>query len=272
MGARERWILIVLSLALAGGLFALVLSKGRQKEADEQGQGPQLGAVGPEGWDLRRVPSAGRPLSQTELAGGVVVQTLEDGQGDALPQGRPFDLHYRVYTLDGMQRARGVVPALTLGANNPLPVGLTEGLAGIKLFEKRRLLVPKEKARSGPSIRVPPGMEAVFDVQPVELVIEDLVVGTGRQAKLNQRITVHYRGTLENGAEFDSSHRRGEPAVFPLREGGLIRGWTDGIPGMRVGGKRRLWIPFHLAYGGRSKAGIPPYSNLVFEIELIDAQ
>jgi FKBP-type peptidyl-prolyl cis-trans isomerase len=105
------------------------------------------------------------------------------------------------------------------------------------------------------------------------LVIEDLKVGAGKEAKLGSKITVHYRGTLENGKEFDSSYS-GEPITFDLLEGRLIKGWTEGIPGMKVGGKRKLHIPFAIAYGerGTPDGAIPPKSNLNFEVELIDVK
>lgn len=109
--------------------------------------------------------------------------------------------------------------------------------------------------------------------RPDGLVIEDVVVGTGKEAKLGSRITVHYRGTLaKGGAEFDSSYKRNEPISFELLEGRLIKGWTEGIPGMKVGGKRKLHIPYALAYGEQGTPGGPigPKADLDFEVELKD--
>ena len=84
-------------------------------------------------------------------------------------------------------------------------------------------------------------------------------------------VKVHYRGTLEDGTQFDSSYDRGEPITFPL--GNLIQGWQIGIPGMKVGGKRRLEIPYSLGYGERgAPPSIPPRANLVFDIELLGVQ
>lgn len=102
------------------------------------------------------------------------------------------------------------------------------------------------------------------------MIIEDLVVGTGPAAHKGAAVVVHYRGTLKSdGSEFDSSYKRGQPAAFPLAN--LIKGWQEGIPGMKPGGKRKLTIPYALAYGeaGRPPT-IPPKSDLVFEIELVD--
>jgi FKBP-type peptidyl-prolyl cis-trans isomerase len=97
--------------------------------------------------------------------------------------------------------------------------------------------------------------------------IEDLTVGTGEEVKPRDTVTIHYKGCLMNGTEFDSSHKRGQPATFPLAR--LIKGWQEGIPGMKVGGKRRLTIPPELGYGAYgSPPNIPPNATLTFEIEL----
>jgi peptidylprolyl isomerase len=104
---------------------------------------------------------------------------------------------------------------------------------------------------------------------PTELVITDLIEGDGAQAEPGGNVTVHYVGVdYETGEQFDASWDRGEPIAFPLR--GLIQGWQDGIPGMRVGGRRQLVIPPELAYGtsgGHRLSG----RTLVFVIDLIDA-
>lgn len=101
--------------------------------------------------------------------------------------------------------------------------------------------------------------------------IEDIVVGEGVECKPNATIKVHYRGTLLNGKEFDSSYKRGKPIEFPLAN--LIQGWQEGIPGMKVGGKRKLVIPWQKAYGEHGHPpAIPPKSDLVFEIELLGAR
>lgn len=105
--------------------------------------------------------------------------------------------------------------------------------------------------------------------QPVsDLVIEDVVVGTGEECPAGAVVRVHYRGALMDGTEFDSSYKRGEPIEFPL--GNLIKGWQEGIPGMKVGGKRKLTIPYMLGYGIHgAPPSIPPKADLVFEIELL---
>lgn len=102
------------------------------------------------------------------------------------------------------------------------------------------------------------------------LQIEDLKVGTGKEAIAKTKITVHYTGWLTNGKKFDSSVDRGEPFTFTLGVGQVIQGWDQGFAGMKVGGKRKLTIPPHMGYGARGAGGaIPPNSTLVFEVELI---
>ncbi len=98
----------------------------------------------------------------------------------------------------------------------------------------------------------------------------ELTVGNGETAEPGQTVIVHYTGWLENGKKFDSSLDRGQPFSFPLGTGRVIKGWDEGVQGMKVGGKRKLIIPSNLGYGARGAgAVIPPHATLIFEVELL---
>ncbi len=105
------------------------------------------------------------------------------------------------------------------------------------------------------------------------LIYEDSVEGTGAEAKAGHFVTVHYTGWLTNGDKFDSSKDRNDPFQFPLGRGRVIKGWDEGVQGMKIGGTRKLTIPAHLGYGAYGAGGvIPPNATLVFEVELLDLQ
>ena len=106
------------------------------------------------------------------------------------------------------------------------------------------------------------------------LQFEDTIVGSGAEAKAGRNVTVHYTGWLyrdgERGDKFDSSKDRDEPFIFPLGAGMVIRGWDEGVQGMKVGGTRVLLIPASLGYGARGAGGaIPPNATLIFDVELL---
>jgi FKBP-type peptidyl-prolyl cis-trans isomerase len=120
--------------------------------------------------------------------------------------------------------------------------------------------------------------EVVVAPAPISsLVIDDVKVGTGDEAKSGQTVSVHYTGWLydanaadKHGKQFDSSRTRGTPFNFPLGAGRVIKGWDQGVAGMKVGGQRTLTIPSALGYGARGAGGsIPPNAVLVFDVELI---
>ena len=102
------------------------------------------------------------------------------------------------------------------------------------------------------------------------LIIDDITMGEGEAAAAGQSVTVHYTGWLTTGAKFDSSKDRDDPFVFHLGAGQVIRGWDEGVQGMKVGGKRKLTIPPALGYGARGAGGvIPPNATLIFEVDLL---
>ena len=115
---------------------------------------------------------------------------------------------------------------------------------------------------------------AEFVTQPSGLKIKEEVVGTGPEARAGQNVSVHYTGWLDEagkkGQKFDSSRDRGQPFSFGLGGGQVIRGWDEGVAGMKVGGRRTLLIPAELGYGARGAGGvIPPGATLLFDVELL---
>lgn len=106
---------------------------------------------------------------------------------------------------------------------------------------------------------------------PSGLKYEDSVEGSGAVAAAGQTVSVHYTGWLENGSKFDSSKDRNDPFRFRLGAGQVIRGWDEGVQGMKIGGTRKLTIPSELGYGARGAGGvIPPNATLIFEVELLE--
>ena len=165
-----------------------------------------------------------------------------------------------------------MLPALALVAAGLAGCGSSSKATGI-------VLVPAEGATAAPVATTPKPAPAISQKPvvtvptgpaPTHLVTKDLVTGTGKTAQAGQTVTVNYVGVLyKTGKEFDSSWKRNQPFTTSLA-GGVIQGWSQGIPGMKVGGRRELIIPASLAYG---KAGqpptIPPNSPLVFVVDLL---
>jgi peptidylprolyl isomerase len=167
--------------------------------------------------------------------------------------------------------------------------GWDQGLVGMKVDGKRKLIVPPDLAYGADGAmegRIPPNSTLIFEItllgdqgpaaatlppsSVTELKIEDLVVGTGAEAKDGDTLSVHYTGWLENGTKFDSSLDSGQPIEFVLGKGKVIPGWEQGLKGMKVGGKRRLTVPSSLGYGPYGAGDtIPPNATLIFEVELL---
>jgi FKBP-type peptidyl-prolyl cis-trans isomerase len=103
-----------------------------------------------------------------------------------------------------------------------------------------------------------------------QLIIEDIATGSGREVVSGDTVVMHYSGTLLDGTKFDSSYDRGQPFETQIGVGQVIAGWDQGVPGMKIGGKRKLTIPSSLGYGSRGAGGaIPPNAGLIFEVELV---
>jgi FKBP-type peptidyl-prolyl cis-trans isomerase FkpA len=117
------------------------------------------------------------------------------------------------------------------------------------------------------------GTKAAEVTMPDGLTFTDDQVGTGAEAQAGKTVSVHYTGWLTDGTKFDSSRDRNQPFSFPLGRGQVIKGWDEGVAGMKVGGKRTLTIPPDLGYGARGAGGvIPPNATLKFEVELLDVK
>ncbi|MFI7305343.1 FKBP-type peptidyl-prolyl cis-trans isomerase [Micromonospora aurantiaca] len=116
-----------------------------------------------------------------------------------------------------------------------------------------------------------PQIGPIEGAPPADLVVEDITVGDGPEARVGQLVSVHYVGVAHsNGREFDASWNRGETFEFPLGGGQVIAGWDQGVVGMKVGGRRKLTIPPHLGYGARGAGGvIKPNETLVFVVDLL---
>jgi FKBP-type peptidyl-prolyl cis-trans isomerase len=127
-----------------------------------------------------------------------------------------------------------------------------------------------DTTETGATPSAQPAAMAIPNPLPTTLTSTDVVVGTGAEAKTGNTVTVNYVGMLPDGTVFDASANHGQAFSFPLGGGRVIKGWDQGVVGMKVGGKRRLIIPADLAYGNQSPgAGIPANATLIFDIELV---
>ena len=146
--------------------------------------------------------------------------------------------------------------------------------------------IQAESAQAAASASAQPAPTATATAKPAEtqkpaeappsnekLVMKDLVVGKGTEAKTGDSVKVHYVGTLPDGKEFDSSKKHNQPFDFELGAGRVIKGWDQGVAGMKIGGKRKLTVPPSLGYGARGfPPVIPPNATLIFEVELLEVK
>jgi FKBP-type peptidyl-prolyl cis-trans isomerase len=133
------------------------------------------------------------------------------------------------------------------------------------------ILLAVSVAGAGQETKPGGAMDEKIVTTPSGLKYVDLVEGTGPVAQAGQTVAVHYTGWLTDGKKFDSSVDRGQPFSFPLGAGRVIKGWDEGVAGMKVGGKRKLMIPPQLGYGSRGAGGvIPPNAELIFEVQLLE--
>jgi len=238
-----------------------------------------------------------------ELSPGVKARDVKEGTGDPCPPGAKVTIHYTGWLTDGTvfdsSKDKGAPATFELGG---LIRGWQEGIPGMKPGGIRKLVIAPDKGYGKQQKgKIPADSTLIFEVELIAVVpgpkpppvtlsdgtppggedaglkdiggglkIRDLKVGTGTEIQPGGKVKVHYTGWLTNGTVFDSSVARGEPITFGLD--GVVKGWQEGIPGMKVGGVRKLVIPPEKAYGSQSKEKIPANSTLVFEVELLEVQ
>jgi peptidylprolyl isomerase len=229
-----------------------------------------------------------------DIIPGVKYRDLKEGQGEACTPGAKVKMIYSVWLTDGsvVDSSKGAPAEFEL--DNLIP-GWQYGVPGMKPGGIRKLVVSPDLAYGSRGHgKIPPSSTLIFEVELVSatqkaapklfdgtsptaddpnlrdigdgLKIRDLKEGTGELCPEKASVTVRYTGWLLNGVVFDSN-KDSDPVTFALDE--VIKGWTKGIPGMRVGGIRKLVIPADLAYGAQNKGKIPPNSTLIFEVELL---
>jgi FKBP-type peptidyl-prolyl cis-trans isomerase len=152
-------------------------------------------------------------------------------------------------------------------------IGLAAQTSTTKSSTKTGTSTKKPATAARPNTNAPTKVTGEGTKTPSGLQYWDIKQGTGATALRGQKVTVHYTGWLTSGKKFDSSVDAGQPFSFTLGEGEVIKGWDEGVAGMKVGGKRQLRIPPQLAYGDRGAAGvIPPNATLIFDVQLRGVQ
>ena len=219
------------------------------------------------------------------------------GFGESPNIGDKVKVHYNGMLEDGTKFDSSIDRnkpfEFTLGVGMVIK-GWDEGIQGMSKGGKRKLIIPSELAygKRGAGNVIPPDATLHFNVELLDFtekfvdtdfslpgkeeVTESglrMIIhkeGNGEKPNAGQTVQVHYRGILEDGSEFDSSHNRGRPFSFQLGQGRVIKGWDEALALMSKGEKRTLIIPPHIGYGSRAQGKIPPNSTLLFEVELID--
>ena len=228
--------------------------------------------------------ACGSSAAETTTPSGLRYVDLVAGAGASPQTGNLVTVHYVGTLENGAQfdssRDRGEPFTFQIGVGDVI-AGWDEGVASMKVGGKRKLTIPPDLAYGsrGAGSAIPPNATLIFEVELLEVKeapqvqIEDIVVGSGPEVKKGDTITVNYTGTLADGVKFDSSLDRDQPFSVQIGVGNVIKGWDQGLIGMKVGGKRRLTIPPELGYGERGAGGvIPPNATLIFEVELLEVK
>jgi peptidylprolyl isomerase len=164
----------------------------------------------------------------------------------------------------------GSTSTITVGNENKADEALGKSSAAATTSTPTSTTATAKTPTSGPLAKEPT-VTVPAGAAPTTLVTKEIIKGTGAEAKAGQPVTVNYVGVLFNGGKvFDASWKRNEPFVFTLGQGAVIKGWDQGVAGMKVGGRRELIIPANLAYGSKGAgSSIPPNAPLVFVIDLL---
>ena len=222
---------------------------------------------------------------------GLMVWDVKAGEGEPIKKGETVTIHYTGWLTDGTvfdsSRKRSQMARFPLGN---LIKGWQEGIPGMKPGGVRRLKIPFQLAygENGRSPTIPPRATLVFEIEAAApppkcpdltakewkplgdgktgIRVWDVTVGDGAEVKPGATVKLHYTGWLTDGKQFDSS-RGGEPIEFAL--GDLIQGWQLAVPGMKVGGRRRIELPYQYGYGEQGSPPIPGKATLVFDIEVL---
>lgn len=215
--------------------------------------------------------------------GKLVVKDVKVGTGPVVKSGMAVTVTYRGTLMNGKEfdSSKDRAPFVFVIGQGQVIKGWDQGLLGAKVGTTRALTIPPDMAYGsrGAGADIPPNSTLKFTVNILraepstggeDLEIVDLVPGKGRAAKNGDSVEVHYRGTFLNGKPFDDSYSRNQPLPVTLGAGGVVPGFERGILGMKVGGKRKVTIPFALAYGATGRPPkIPAMSTLVFELQLV---
>ncbi|MBX0330621.1 FKBP-type peptidyl-prolyl cis-trans isomerase [Oscillochloris sp. ZM17-4] len=234
-------------------------------------------------------------------ASGLTYIEIAPGAGDAPKTGDVVSVHYRGTLADGKvfdsSYERGQPIQFALGRGMVIP-GWDEGIGLMRKGGKAKLIIPPNLGygAQGAGGVIPPNATLTFEVELVDiqagppeapaqvddsqytttpsgLKYYDFEVGSGAEATAGKTAVVHYTGWLTDGTMFDSSLNRGDTFPFQVGAGRVIKGWDEGVAGMRVGGRRQLVVPSSLGYGANGAGGvIPPNATLIFEVELVDVQ
>ncbi len=232
---------------------------------------------------------------------GLKYEDQVEGKGEPAQKGDRLEVYYTGWLKSNGQKFDSTQPPAqpfvlhNLGAGQVIK-GWDEGLQGMRVGGKRLLWIPAALAygESGSGRAIPPNSDLMFEVEVVKVrqTVRDLKMdedkdrewkttqsglkyyeikeGTGPAVKSGDQVEVHYSGWLQqNGKKFDSSVDRNEPFSVSVGAGRVIKGWDEGLQGMKAGGKRRLWIPWALAYGEKGRGPIPPKADLIFDVELL---